>query len=114
MFTVITNNAFPITAFVQIYFMNEGYFALDSLFSMNENIIQSGVVGPAPDLKVVKPTYKKVETVLGRNKLDHLAATKKLIIRGTISSYQSGDVKFYNTDYIDIKVGVKTKLSADF
>ncbi len=112
-FAVNSTNGFPIDASVQIYFADENYQILDSLMD-TPNIIEAGVVGPAPDYKVVTPTKKSVVVTLNRNRLDAIASTKKILISGEISTYQQSDVKLYSTDYIDIQVGVKTKLSTSF
>ncbi|MFC1732752.1 hypothetical protein ACFL6I_20825, partial [candidate division KSB1 bacterium] len=111
--TVICDNGFPLSVDVKVFFTNDYFFKIDSL-SNNPIIIESGIVGPAPDLKVISPSHNKFEIILDKDKLTKIADATKMVFRASISSYQAGDIKVYSTDYFNFQIGVKTKIDLSY
>jgi hypothetical protein len=116
MVRVNAKNAFPIDARIQVYFTtNNPGLILDSLVTGDPLIIQSGIVGSAPALKVVTPTTKITDITLTPTQIARIRNAKKMIIKARINTSNNGisDVKIYNDNYIDVKLGVKTKLNVN-
>lgn len=102
-------NAFPVESAVQLYFADSTATIIDSVFADMEMIVQSGVVGPAPDYKITEPTHKLTVVDLPSEKLENLFAMEKVIIQARISTYNSGNdlIKIYSDNYVDLKVAFR-------
>jgi hypothetical protein len=102
-------NAFPTEASVQLYFADSNRVLLDSVFSQEEMIIESGVVGPAPDYKVTQPTHKLTVIDLSEAKLENLYTATKGIVKIRVNTYNQAQdfIKLYSDNYVDVKVAFK-------
>ncbi len=115
-FKVITTNAFPLSADVQVYFTDSNYVVKDSLITTGQRIIMSGIVDPVTK-KVTSPTTKYSDIILDNPRVMHLLSAKKMIIRAKLTSYNYNlgqTVKIFKDNYIDVKLGVKAKLKANY
>ncbi len=111
-FKTNTLNGFPIDVIMQVYFADSANIKLDSMFVPAEQVINSGIIGPAPDYKVITPTHKASTVQINQDKLSHLGNTKKLIIHAHLSTANNGAtvIKFYSDYDIDVKIGVQAQL----
>ncbi|HQI45953.1 MAG TPA: hypothetical protein PLC59_07845 [Bacteroidales bacterium] len=108
---VFTSNGFPIDVSMQIYFADSLGNKLDSLLTSIDQIISSGIVGPAPSYKVITPTEKHLSIQINQQKMDNLLKAEKLIILANLSTTNNGvdKVKIYSDYEIDVKLGVQAK-----
>ncbi len=104
------DNFFPIDIDVQLYFTNENYVVLDSLFNENSSsfyrVVSSGSVNSSGI--VTAPTSKKSLITLSDAKLSSLTNSKFIIVKVNFSTTDNGskNVKFYSNYYVDVKLGV--------
>lgn len=108
---VYTSNGFPLDVSMQIYFADSLGNKLDSLLTSIDQIISSGIVGPAPSYKVITPTEKHLSIQIDQKKMDNLLKAEKLIILANLSTTNNGSdkVKIYSDYEIDVKLGVQAK-----
>lgn len=108
---VYTSNGFPLDVSMQIYFADSLGNKLDSLLTSIDQIISSGIVGPAPSYKVITPTEKHLSIQINQQKMDNLLKAEKLIILANLSTTNNGvdKVKIYSDYEIDVKLGVQAK-----
>lgn len=108
---VYTSNGFPLDVSMQIYFADSLGNKLDSLLTSIDQIISSGIVGPAPSYKVITPTEKHLSIQIDQKKMDNLLKAEKLIILANLSTTNNGvdKVKIYSDYEIDVKLGVQAK-----
>ena len=104
---VEVENGFPINADVQLLFMDAQFNVLGSLFETQTNLINAGVVGPAPDYRVLAPTTKKSFIVVGKEKLDQLLNAEKLLFSAVLSTEDNQYVKVYSDYSLHLNMGAK-------
>ncbi len=111
-FKINTSNAFPLDAFVQVYFANSLGKIIDSLIIDGQNVIRSGVVNS--NHIVTMPTNKTTDVALSAARVRKIENenTQKLIIKARLTSYNGGadNVKITNDNYLDVKLGMKAKV----
>lgn len=111
-FRINTSNAFPLDAFVQVYFANPIGKIIDSLIVDGQSVIQSGIVNANGIVSI--PTNKTTEVVMPALKVRKIeqANVQKLYIKARLTSYNGGanNVKITNDNYFDIKLGMKAKV----
>ena len=100
-------NGFPITANIQIEFVDENYNVLQSLIPASENLIESGIVGPAPKYKVTSPTIVKTFITLDREGLDLIEQSNKILFTAILSTENAQLVKIYDDYRIGLQLGAK-------
>ncbi|MCX7954255.1 MAG: hypothetical protein N3A01_03585 [Bacteroidales bacterium] len=107
-FNVFTVNNSPAEAIVQIYLTDTLYNVIDSLFNYGD-ILHSGVLDH--NGKVIQATSKQTQTTYTGPRLQGLLNVKKALIRATLITAEHGNriVKFYATNYVDVKIGVMVK-----
>jgi len=114
LFKINTTNGFPIDVNMQLYFADSLGNKLDSLLTPMEQVICSGIVGPAPDYRVTIPTHKYTFARLNENKLEHLGNTKKLILCARLATANASTsiIKLYSDSDIDVKIGVQVQIKS--
>ena len=107
-FRVNTWNAFPLSAKVQVYFTNASYGILDSLITNGQEEIISARISSAP-------TFRFSDFTMTKSRLVKIENAKKILIRASLSTpnYPTQTVKIYNSDYLDVKLGIKVKINAN-
>ncbi|MEI7499525.1 MAG: hypothetical protein WCK84_03660 [Bacteroidota bacterium] len=111
-FKVRTLNHFPLDAELQIYFADQNYKILDSLFSgKNHNIIVAAPVSGPPDYRVIdkppiEPFIFSPDPFLAAD-LERLRQSKFLLIKAKMSTYKSDLVKIYVDDWLDVQMAAK-------
>lgn len=107
--TVITNS-FPVTAFPQIYFLNESRVLLDSLFSGVEKI--EGAIDKDGDGKADPFKQAPIDIDLQRSKMDNLLNTRFIIVKGRImtTDFPAIDVRLYSQYFLEYNVGLIAQL----
>ena len=113
-FKVVTTNAFPLSADIQVYFANQISQPIDSLIVTGQQIIVSGIVDPITK-KIISPSTRISDIVLSTSQILKLKYTKKLIIKAKLFSYNYPNqvIKIFNDNYIDVKLGVKAKFKVN-
>ncbi|HNW99574.1 MAG TPA: hypothetical protein PKK00_14300 [Bacteroidales bacterium] len=111
-FRVNTLNGFPLDATMQIYFVDSLEKKIDSLLVPEEQVITSGVIGPAPDYKVVSPTHKLTTDKISHDRLMNMINVKKIYIYSKLETANSGNtiIKMYSDYNIDIKIGIQAQI----
>jgi hypothetical protein len=103
--TSITNS-FPVTAYPQIYLLDENRVLIDSLFTGSEKI--EGATDTNGDGKADPEKQAPVDIDLPRSKIDNLFATRFILVKGSImtTDFPAIDVKLYSTYFLDYNVGL--------
>ena len=107
--TSITNS-FPITAYPQIYLLDENRVLIDSLFTGSEMVEGAsdtngdGIADPAKQ--------DPIDIDLPRSRIDNLMDARYILIKGSImtTDFPSIDVKLYSTYFLDYNVGIIAQL----
>lgn len=121
------DNGMPVDVGFQLYFTNDNYMILDSLFASvngSQEILESASVNFSlppthPDYgKVVAPMNKITDVVISNEKLQYLIDNKavKIIYKivGNTASAQTGEnIKLYPEYSIDIKASAKINMKVD-
>ena len=112
-FKVNITNWFPAESYVQLYFADDHYNILDSLFHSSTEVISAASPGSAQNnFKVQHPINKITETTLTSTTLAHLGNTKKILIRALVNTSNSGTdiVKIYSDYSMLVKIGTQAQL----
>jgi len=113
-FKINITNSFPLDANVQVYFANVYGQIIDSMISSGENLIHSAIVDVSSHL-VTSPVLKLTEVVISKERVRRIENmdTRKLIIKGKLTSFNNGNqvVKLTNANYLDVKIGMKVKIN---
>ena len=114
-FKIYTNNAFPLDAYVQVYFTDNLFHVIDSMITNNTSVIQSGNIDPVLHT-VTSARATTTEVVISKERVRKIESlnTQKLIIKArlTSGSYSNNQiVKITNNDFIDVKLGMKAKVN---
>jgi len=116
-FKVRTVNHFPLDAEIQIYFADEHYHVLDSLFSGKDHhiLVAAPVSGP-PDYKVIEspppqPFIFSPDPFMAAD-LERLKNAKFLLIKAKMSTYNKDLVKIYADYMLDVKLAAKIQLNS--
>ncbi len=104
-------NGFPIDAEMQVYFTDENYNLLDSLFVPGQVILAAAPVNNSTGY-VSNSTSKTTDVELSPVKILHLNNTKKMLVRATATTINNGttDVKIYDYYKLDVTIGAKAKM----
>jgi len=115
-FRINANNGFPTDGTVQVYFTDTNYVLLDSLLNPLEQLINTAIPGGPPTYRVLEKTNKTTSVIYDRERLKKILHTMKIITKAEFSTVNNGGtiVKIYSDYGVDVKVGVKAKVSVDF
>jgi hypothetical protein len=116
-FKVRTENHFPLDAEIQIYFADQNYKILDSLFSGNDHhIIVAAAVGPAPDYRVIEnppiEPFTFSPNPFYAEDLERMKSVRFMMIRAKLSTYKQDLVKIYADYKLDVKLAAKLTINA--
>ena len=102
----IIENEFPVDVDVQLYFVDENYTVIDSLFSNGERLVQSSTIDANGDL--VSATTSENDIVVSEDKLDNLMNSSKIILHASLETGNGGtqDAKFYTHYEMNINLGI--------
>lgn len=111
-FKIRTINGFPLDAEIQAYFTDENYTILDSLISgQDQHLLVAAPVSGPPDYRVISdPPVSPFIFAPGpftTDKLDRLKKARHLVIKASLSTYQSGFVKIYSDYQFDFRLAAK-------
>ncbi len=114
-FRLNISNGFPVNARTQLYFTDDNYNILDSLFtSSQDRIIESAEIDV--NGRVTTPTIRSADEVFDGIRLQHLFSAKKILVRGIIDTKDAPttSVQIYDDYKLDFKLGIRTKLKITF
>jgi hypothetical protein len=102
-------NGLPIDIYAQMYFTDENYAVLDSIF--DEPRIVEGAMDNDGDGKVDPIQNNPIEVEFPRTKIDNISETRYIFLTGKISTTNYDmvppeNVKFYKDYFIDVYIGV--------
>ncbi len=114
-FSLVTQNGFPLSASVQVYFLDEAYSVIDSLFDQ-EAVIHSAELDPA-----TCNSMSSVEDILkvsfDRDRLNRLKEARKSVVMVRFSTPSqspcSGPVKFYSDYLLHYNLSVRLQVTLD-
>jgi hypothetical protein len=112
------NNGFPLSAILQIYFTDNNYQVLDSLFLEPEkmNLIDAATVNPQT-FEVISPAFKNTKVLLDATQLEKVRRTENIIIKTDVFSYNhvhQQTVKILENYSLDLQMGARALTSIDF
>jgi hypothetical protein len=99
-------NSFPVTAYPQIYLLDESRIVIDSLFTGVENI--QGATDTNGDGKADPSKQEPLDIELTRTEIDNLFDTRFLLVKGSImtTDFPNINVRLYSTYFLDYNVGL--------
>jgi len=106
-------NGFPLEANVQVYFADTANNVIDSLVTGGAYTIASGQINANGKVDQSASSITDVSVDKGRWQNLYDRGAKKIIVKGTLSSYQNGgcNVRIYNTDGLRVRLGVQAVLN---
>ncbi len=110
-FRLNVSNGFPVNAHTQLYFTDDNYNILDSLFiNSQDRLIESAEIDA--NGKVTVPTVRSADELFDGIRLQHLFAAKKILVKGVIDTKDAPNtsVQIYDDYKLDFKLGIRTKL----
>lgn len=109
-FKLITDNALPVEAVAQIFFLDSQEAIIDSLFDLTTSVLSAPSVGI--NGAVLEPGSQTLSVTLSEARFASLVSTRKIRIRAVVSTAGGGQtpVKFQLSDAIVIKLGVIARI----
>lgn len=109
----IIENEYPVDTKIQIYTLNGLGIITDSILPAN-TIIPSAVVN-ATNGVVTTPGFLDLEIEFDENRVANINDMENIIIRASATTYNGGNtnVKIYDFYTLDVKMGVKTKITSN-
>ena len=104
-------NMIPMQTNMQVFFADENYIILDSLFIDNDFVLKGATLDANDKVSKAVQENKSVEFTAAR--IDKIKPTKKLLVRATVSTKDAGldkYVKFYSYYTIDFKLKFNARL----
>jgi hypothetical protein len=113
MFKILTNNLYPLDADVQVYLLDSLDQVIDSIIPADQRIAASGVIGPAPDYRVLTPSSKLTTNKFTGARKDALVNVRKAVIKAVFNTTNHGSsiVKIYSYEYINVRVSIQAQLT---
>jgi len=110
MFRLIISNGYPTEAYAQVYFSDEGFVVIDSVFAGGPNRIQ-----PAPvddDGIVIAPYLEIVDVVMSPHFVDNLMLIRNITINSIIYTTRPDiqQVRFYTDQAFNVNVSARIQL----
>jgi len=112
-FVINTYNDFPVDVNLQLLFLDSNQIVIDSLYySGAETILSSALLGPPPELRTYKRSHKVTEIKVTQSRLESIARSTNVIIKGQLSSTDGGVplVKVYSDYELEVKLAVRAKM----
>lgn len=108
-FLVEVDNWLPFDIDLQVYFLDDSYAVIDSLFDAPERIVGSDPESLNADGEITSPENKVTEIIFGKDDLDKLKPAKYIKLRADLSTTDLGQnpVKIYSYYTIDFKLSVR-------
>ncbi len=115
LFRIRIENAFPIDGRLQIFFADSVYNVFDSLLTQR-SLIKSAITGPSPNYYTVANGISSNDIVINSSRILNLAKAKWIIIEAKLSSYNysSQNVRFYGNQYMNLIMGTRVKVKANY
>ena len=105
------DNGFPLDGNIQMIFTDGAYTPLDSLIGAAGDGTFMSASGVSATGEATTSTTKTTDFVIGEAKASKLAGAKYVLLRVSINSANSSDVKILSTYKMNIKLGVIAKIS---
>ena len=105
-------NGFPLDVEMQIYFTDENFNLLDSLFIPRQVILPAAPVNISTGY-VINSSSKTTDVDLTPLKISHLSTTKKMLVRATATTINNAgtNVKIYDYYKLNVTIGAKAKMN---
>jgi hypothetical protein len=112
MLRVNIDNGFPFEIDLQIYLLDSTNTLIDSLINSETSLLQAALVDVNGD--VTASSISNSDIGLGSQTIANLGKTKKLVIRGGLSTSNNGQkVQIYDFYELGIKMGIKVGINGD-
>lgn len=108
---LLTENGFPFEFGIQVYFLDEGDVALDSLFTGISSLLTAA---PVDELgRVISTATERQDVSLDAETLTALLDAKKIAIKASISTSEEGSVpvRIYRDYGLGLKLGLSSKVN---
>jgi len=108
-FLVEVDNWLPINADLQVYFLDEFYMVIDSLFDSPERILGSDPENLTADGEIIAPENTVTEIIFEKDDLENLEPAKFIKLKADLATTDLGQVpvKIYSYYTIDFKMGIR-------
>ncbi len=107
-----TLNGFPMEISLQAYLLDQGGVVLDSIFSQPTNLLSAGMVNENGVVIESEPATFEVE--MEDERVQNLEAAAKIRIVATLNTRNNQSaVKFLNTYFVDIRIGIQAEYDVE-
>jgi len=110
LFRILTTNAFPLEAEMQLTFVDSAWTVLGTLLEAQEKVIEGASVSGPPAYRTTEPGRKTVIAEVDHDKLRDIDQTRKLILTAKLSTTNAQNVKIYSDYRLDVSIGSKVRL----
>lgn len=112
LFRINTENGFPLSALLQIYFADANYNIVDSLiYDADTRLIRGAEVGLPPKFRVVKPAVSTTDINIDREWLDNVLKAEHMFLRAGLKTTEGNLAKIYSDYELKFQLGIKTGLN---
>lgn len=99
-------NAFPVDVDFQLYFMDDQYYVIDSLFVDCETVSATGF--DSQTLMVTNPFAAVLISTFNEESLQNIkATTSHIAVRAVMNTPNNTPIKIYTDNYLEINIGAK-------
>ncbi|MFP4524809.1 MAG: hypothetical protein ACLFNL_00335 [Bacteroidales bacterium] len=110
-----TNNGLPANVDFQVYFLDENFQMVDTLFNENDKpVVESAVTNDEGE--VTEPTEKTAEMAFNENRIEELNKVKNAVFEGRIKTSDFSEekkVKFYSHYSFQFNMSIETKVKLE-
>ena len=109
LFKLSSSNGFPISAKLQLYFLDNSTNLIDSLIYEDQQVLEAGEVDT--NGKVIQATEKDIDVMVPRDRLVDIAAASRLVFRAILDTPENDvrSVRIYEDDRLDVKIYIQTE-----
>jgi len=109
LFRLSSSNGFPISASVQLYFLDNSARLIDSLIYDDPKVLEAGVTDN--DGKVIQATEKEIDVLVPKDRLMDISLATRLLFRAILDTPENDvrSVRIYEDDRLEIKLYVQTE-----
>ncbi|OFX76498.1 MAG: hypothetical protein A2X12_02950 [Bacteroidetes bacterium GWE2_29_8] len=115
-FKINIENGFPVETFMQVYFVDENYNLLDSIFAGGfTKAIKSAITDPATE-RVTSSVKSVIEANMTKDRLQNIYKVKYIFAKAVLNTEDNAtkDVKFYSDYFLDVKIGVQAQFKLEY
>ena len=109
LFKLSSSNGFPISASIQLYFLDNTATLIDSLIYEDQQVLEAGLIDNTG--KVIQATEKEIDVMVPKSRLAGISSATSLVFRAILDTPENDvrSVRIYEDDRLEMKLYVQTE-----